>query len=113
MFIDSHCHLDKLDVASEEGGIQAALQRAKDQQVSHVLCIGIDMENIQNVLHIAESYPNVFATVGAHPLYQESKSPSLGELLLLAEHSKVIGIGESGLIIFTAKVIYSGREIVL
>jgi len=103
MFIDSHCHLDKLDVASEEGGVQAALQRAKDQQVSHVLCIGIDMESIQDVLHIAESYPNVFATVGAHPLYQDNKSPSLDELSLLAEHPKVIGIGESGLDYFYCK----------
>ena len=103
MFIDSHCHLDKLDVASQEGGIKAALQRAKNQQVSYVLCIGIDMENIQNVLHIAESHVNVFATVGAHPLYQENKSPSLDELLLLAEHPKVIGIGESGLDYFYCK----------
>ncbi len=103
MFIDSHCHLDKLDVASQKGGIKAALQRAKDQHVSHVLCIGIDMENIQDVLHIAESYPNVFATVGAHPLYQENRSPSLNDLLLLAEHSKVIGIGESGLDYFYCK----------
>ncbi|OUS05990.1 hydrolase TatD [Gammaproteobacteria bacterium 42_54_T18] len=103
MFIDSHCHLDKLDAASEVGGIKAALQRANDQQVSHVLCIGIDMENIQNVIHIAETHSNVFATVGAHPLYQENKSPRLDELLLLAEHPKVVGIGESGLDYFYCK----------
>lgn len=103
MFIDSHCHLDKLEAASQTDGIDAVLQRAKEQRVSHVLCIGIDLENIQNVIDIAESKPNVFATVGAHPLYQDNKSPSLDELLRLAEHPKVVGIGESGLDYFYCK----------
>ncbi|PCJ44887.1 MAG: hydrolase TatD [Moraxellaceae bacterium] len=97
MFVDSHCHLDKLDLAAEEQGLAGVLKQAEDQQVSHILCIGIDMENIHNVINIAESQPNVFATVGAHPLYQENQTPTKEDLLQMAEHPKVVGIGETGL----------------
>lgn len=113
MFVDSHCHLDKLDleklavdgagIARQKDSLDGVLQRANDVNVSHVLCIGIDMENIQRVIQIAETHPNVYATVGAHPLYQENRSPSIEELLLLAEHPKVVGIGESGLDYFYCK----------
>ena len=118
MFVDSHCHLDKLDLdkldldklnldkpgtSCQNGALGEVLQRASEAKVSHVLCIGIDMENIQRVIHIAETYPNVYATVGAHPLYHENRSPSIDELLLLAEHPKVVGIGESGLDYFYCK----------
>lgn len=97
MFVDSHCHLDKLDLAAYDGDLDAALQAAFARQISHVVCIGIDMDNIQGVLALAEQYPQVSATVGVHPLYRENREPTLEELVRVAAHPKVIAIGETGL----------------
>ena len=97
MLIDSHCHLDKLDLKPYEGDLNAALQAAFSRQISHILCIGIDLDTIADVLRIAEQHDQVYATVGVHPLYRESREPSLAELVTLANHPRVIAIGETGL----------------
>lgn len=95
--IDSHCHLDKLDLAQYDGNLDSALQAAFARHISHVVCIGIDLDSIGQVLDIADQYKNVFATVGVHPLYRESREPTFAELVQAAEHPKVIAIGETGL----------------
>lgn len=95
--VDSHCHLDKLDLAPYDGDLASALQAAFARHISHVVCIGIDLENIATVLNIAQQFPAVFASVGVHPLYRESREPTLGELVELGAHPKVIAIGETGL----------------
>ncbi|OUS29348.1 hydrolase TatD [Gammaproteobacteria bacterium 45_16_T64] len=111
MFVDSHCHLDKLDLdkldldnsESRSTGLAAVFERAAERDISHMLCIGIDMGNIQAVLELAEAQSNVFATVGVHPLYQENRTPSVDELVHLSKHPKVVGIGETGLDYFYCK----------
>lgn len=108
MFVDSHCHLDKLELAhhqtdSEISPLDIAMQEAADCGVSHILCIGIDLDTVDQVINLAEAYPNVYATVGSHPLYQESRAPSVDELVNLSQHPKVIGIGETGLDYFYVK----------
>ena len=97
MLVDSHCHLDKLDLAAYDGNLDAALQAAFTRHISHIVCIGIDMDNIQSVLTLAEQHEQVFATVGVHPLYRENREPTLDELVRVAAHPKVIAIGETGL----------------
>ena len=97
MLVDSHCHLDKLNLDAYNGSLDAALQAAFDRQISHVVCIGIDMENVQGVLALAERYETVYATVGVHPLYRENREPGVQELVQAASHPKVIAIGETGL----------------
>ncbi|HVL01612.1 MAG TPA: TatD family hydrolase [Dongiaceae bacterium] len=95
--VDSHCHLDKLDLAPYDGDLTAALQAALNRGVHHVVCIGIDLENIAGVLAIAQQFPAVSASVGVHPLYRESREPTLAELVQFGGHEKVIAIGETGL----------------
>lgn len=97
MLVDSHCHLDKLDLSSYGGDLSAAIAAAHERGIEKILCIGIDMENIDGVVSLADQYENVFASAGVHPLYQESREPTLQELVSIAEHPKVIGIGETGL----------------
>jgi len=97
MFVDSHCHLDKLDVKHYPNGLDDALEEAAAAGVSKVLCIGIDLENIDTVLKLAERHPQVYASVGVHPLYQKSREPTTKELIKLADHPKVVAIGETGL----------------
>ncbi|MBA56210.1 MAG: hydrolase TatD [Pseudomonadales bacterium] len=97
MLVDSHCHLDKLDLSAYGGDLDTALQAAYARQISHILCIGINLENIDDVVQLAERYEPVFASVGVHPLYRESREPTVDELLNIASHPKVVAIGETGL----------------
>ncbi|MGB2248859.1 MAG: TatD family hydrolase [Alcanivorax sediminis] len=102
-FVDSHCHLDRLNLDAHGGDFAAMMAASEEAGVSHMLCIGVDLETFPNVQALAEQYPHVFASVGVHPLYKESREPSVAELLERAAHPKVIAIGETGLDYFYAK----------
>ena len=62
-----------------------------------MLCIGVDLETFPQVQALAEQYDNVFASVGVHPLYKESREPVVEELIERGAHPKVVAIGETGL----------------
>ena len=97
MLIDSHCHLDRLNLAPYDGDLTKAVAAAREKNVSYILCPGIDLENFPSILTIAESDHKIFAAVGVHPSVQNTQLPSLAELLALAQHEKVVAIGETGL----------------
>jgi TatD DNase family protein len=94
MFVDSHCHLDFPEYA---GQIPDILARMKEAQVNHAMCISVDMPDFPNVLALAESHPNLFATVGTHPDYENTPEPTEDQLVELAQHPKILAIGETGL----------------
>ncbi|NNM58346.1 MAG: TatD family hydrolase [Legionellales bacterium] len=95
--IDSHCHLDRLDLTPYGNSLDAALDAARNVGVSHFLCVSVDMNNCHSVLQIAHTYPDVSASVGLHPAEQDTIEPSLDDLLKLASDEVVIAIGETGL----------------
>lgn len=97
MLVDSHCHLDQLDLAEYNGHLELALAAAKNNNVGYFLCVCIDLNNFPAVLAIAEKYPNISASVGVHPNEQNSPEPSVEELVKLAQHPEVVAIGETGL----------------
>lgn len=97
MIVDSHCHLDCLDLTKYDGDLEGALQTAKDNGVEHFLCVCIDLPNFPKVLQIAEAHPNIHCSVGVHPNHKDDPTPSVDELLRLAEHPKIVAIGETGL----------------
>lgn len=97
MLIDSHCHLDQLDLSPYNGDLSLALQAAHALDVQKFLCVCIDLLHFPDVLAIAEKYAQVWATVGLHPTEEVEEEPSIEQLSLLAAHPKVIGIGETGL----------------
>lgn len=104
MFVDSHCHLDRLDLNSYDGSLPAAIAAAEAEKVSHFLCIGIDLEHMPDVLAAANLANNIFATVGVHPLYQESQTPTVDGLVAMAKaEEKIVAIGETGLDYFYCK----------
>ena len=94
MFIDSHCHLDFPDLISREDELLAAMAAAR---VSHAMCIGVKLETIGAVIGLAERHDNLYATVGVHPDGADVEEPDEAALLKLADHPKVLGIGETGL----------------
>ncbi len=69
----------------------------QDNRVHAAVCIGVNLEDFPKVLAIAERSPQLFATVGVHPEYTDVAEPDENQLLALADHPKVIGIGETGL----------------
>ena len=102
-FVDSHCHLDRLNLDAHGGDFSAMMTATEEAGVSHMLCIGVDLESFPDVQALADRYPHVFASVGVHPLYKESREPSAEELVERASHPKVVAIGETGLDYFYAK----------
>ena len=94
MLVDSHCHLDFPDLAQR---LPEILGRMNDNGVGWAVCIGVNLEDFPGVLALAETHPNLFATVGVHPEYADAEDPSEEQLVELADHPKVIAIGETGL----------------
>ncbi|GAB4393027.1 MAG: TatD family hydrolase [Gammaproteobacteria bacterium] len=97
LIVDSHCHLDRLDLTPYEGSLAAALAAANEHAVNYFLCVCIDMENFSQVQSIAQQFDNVFASVGLHPNEQDVYEPSIDELVACTQHPKVVAIGETGL----------------
>lgn len=105
MFIDSHCHPDMLMQPSEDNsnpiGIDEILQNMRENQIHQALCISVSLDNIQNVLDLANQNEQFFATVGVHPEYTNEQLqilPSINNILEIVENNpKVIAIGEIGL----------------
>ena len=97
MFIDSHCHLDRLKLDVYDGKLSLAIDAAMQNRIDAMLCVAIDLEHINDVLAIASEYPQIFASVGVHPTSHDGEDPSVERLLELAQRDKVIAIGETGL----------------
>ncbi|MBM6550285.1 TatD family hydrolase [Marinomonas ostreistagni] len=102
MLIDTHCHLDKLDLTPYENGVDDAIRAAKDAGVSQILTISVDLDNFDSV-HDFTKYAGVFASCGVHPLHKEGLLTSPETLEQLAQRKKVVAIGETGLDYFYDK----------
>ena len=94
MLIDSHCHLDFEEYA---GRIPQILEGMSRNQVTHALCVSVNLADFPRVLALAERYPQLFASAGVHPDQPEGASLGEDELLERAAHPKVLAIGETGL----------------
>ena len=67
-------------------------------KVSHALCVSVDLPDFPNVLKLAQDHPNLYASVGVHPDYEDTPEPTFDFLVQTAlQHSKIIAIGETGL----------------
>jgi TatD DNase family protein len=67
------------------------------------LCVAVNLPEFPQVLALAEKYQNLYASVGVHPDYEVEKEPDVADLVRLADHPKVIAIGETGLDYFRLK----------
>ncbi|GGD03928.1 TatD family hydrolase [Halopseudomonas salina] len=98
MLIDSHCHLDRLDLTSHAGSLDAALDAARAKGVGKFLCIGVDAANASVVKGLAERYSDVYCSVGVHPLdLADAQLTELDWLIGELDHPRVVAIGETGL----------------
>ena len=96
-FVDSHAHLD-MDAYTAD--LDAVLARAREAGLTHVVCIGASsgMQGNAAAVRLAETYPQLFATVGMHPHDAAHVTDGMWPTLRqLAAHPRVVGIGETGL----------------
>lgn len=94
MFIDSHCHINFPELAKR---LPEVLLKMRQNQVTHALCAGVNLPAFPKILEIAEEYPHIYASVGVHPGYKDTVEPDIKTLVKLADHRKVVAIGETGL----------------
>ena len=94
--VDSHCHLDMLDLSHHGGELDRVVENARNQGVGHMLNVSVSMKEFPQVLATAKKYPFVSASVGLHPNDQEEDTTA-EELCALAQDDKVVAIGETGL----------------
>jgi TatD DNase family protein len=100
MLIDSHCHLDYF----AEAEIEQVVARAKEAGVGRMVTIGVRLSQAAAVKALTERFPEVWGTVGIHPHHAaEGELPTPEAIAALAEHPRIIGIGESGLDYFYDK----------
>ena len=95
MLIDSHCHLDFPDFAEERAAIVA---RALAAGVGRMVTISTRVKRFSQLIEIAESYDEVYCSVGTHPHNAaEELDVTADDLVRLSAHPKVVAIGEAGL----------------
>ncbi len=97
MLVDSHCHLDRINLDKYDNGLDGAVDAAKARGISHMLCVCISEENKAAVLDIAARFEEISASVGVHPSDVKDDVMSEETLLQWADAPKVVAIGETGL----------------
>ncbi|MDD4265999.1 MAG: TatD family hydrolase [Aminobacterium colombiense] len=96
-FVDTHCHLNSEDYNED---LDEVIERAKSQGLARMLVVAADVPNSRQAVELAEKYASygIYATVGVHPHEASTIIDGIPEeLFLLAQHPRVLAIGESGL----------------
>jgi len=94
MLIDTHCHLDFPELA---GNLDDIFARMRINGVDRALCVSVNLEDFPKVLALAQTHEHLYASVGVHPDYPDTTEPSVEDLVRLAQHPKIVAIGETGL----------------
>ena len=94
-FIDTHCHIyyDKY-----KDDINDVINKANENNINHMICVGVDIERSEKSILLSNQYESVFATVGYHP--HEAKlvdDDYLDKMTKLLDHPKAVAVGEIGL----------------
>jgi TatD DNase family protein len=95
VIVDSHCHLDFPELATDRAGVIA---RAKANGVERMVTISTRVKRFDEITAIADENPEVWCSVGTHP-HNAHEEPEItaADLVRLAEHPRCIAIGEAGL----------------
>jgi len=110
MLVDTHCHLDFPEFDADR---EAVLERAQAAGVGQILIPGVEIEHSRRSLALAEQFPNVYVAIGLHPNSAAQFSPALlAEIRALANHPKVVGIGEIGIDLYWRKISRTEQEAV-
>ena len=94
LLVDSHCHLDMLDLSAEEAGLGGVLEAARDAGVGHMLCVSVNLEDYPAMCGLTAPYENVSVSVGVHPNERQGKDPDADELAVAGDDRGFDGMGQ-------------------
>ncbi len=97
MFIDSHCHLDRIDLTPFDGKLENLVNAARTAGVQRMLCISVTLEDYPKMEALVADYPDIDVTCGVHPLYVAKQGLDKELLRTYASQEHVVAIGETGL----------------
>ncbi|MBR7059441.1 MAG: TatD family hydrolase [Neisseriaceae bacterium] len=94
MLVDSHCHINFPELSDR---LPQLLDDMRHHDVSYALAISVSRETFDEVENLANTYPNIFCSVGIHPAEKDAAEFTVAELLERTSHKRVVAIGETGL----------------
>lgn len=97
MFVDSHCHLDRLSAETYGGDLGATLDAARAARVNQFLAIAVTLEDVPRLAEIASAHADVAISAGLHPLQVVEREPEVGDIVEVARRHQAVAIGETGL----------------
>lgn len=97
MLVDSHCHLNSIDLSEFNNDLAQVLAAAKDNGVNHLLTVCVELSDYPELERIAAENPNVTISVGVHPNSDLQIAVTAEMLCDLAKNPSCIAIGETGL----------------
>jgi len=97
MYFDSHCHLDRIDLAGFNDSFSDLLNDIQTEQVTRMVCISVNLESFNAMYDLITPYDYIYCSVGVHPDYKDITAPTVDGLCTLSEKEKVVAIGETGL----------------
>ena len=105
MLVDSHAHLEMKQFAKD---LPQVIERAEEKELRYILTIGVDIESCKRSIKLTEVYQILYAGIGVHPHEaKDASSADIEQLKLMAEHPRVLAIGEIGLDYYR---LYSPKE---
>ena len=103
MLIDSHCHLNMLDLAEFDGDFNNVIKKAEAAGVKQFLCVSVTLEDHAVLLDIAHRYSQIDISIGVHPNEHPGMAIDMVDLAQKAQHERVVAIGETGLDYFRSE----------
>ena len=85
MYFDSHCHLDRIDLADHSNSFAQLVEDIRLQQVTRMICIGVNLESFDEMYAKIEPYEHIYCSAGVHPDYQQVKEPTVDTLCAMAK----------------------------
>lgn len=97
MLIDSHCHLNSIDLTEFNNDMRQVLLKAEEHDVKHLLSVCVSLSDYPELERLAAEFPNISISVGVHPNCDEDSHITADMLCQMAKNPACIAIGETGL----------------
>jgi TatD DNase family protein len=97
MLIDSHCHLDRVDLKPYGGDFKRFVNETQALGIAHMLCVSITLEKWTGMMALLDGLDGISASVGVHPNEQSCQEPTVEDLVGRSAQPKIVAIGETGL----------------
>ncbi|MDN6179618.1 MAG: TatD family hydrolase [Halomonas subglaciescola] len=97
MFVDSHCHLDRLSGKTHGGDVAATLEAARDAHVRQFLAVAVSLDDMPTLAALSREHADVVISAGLHPLHTPEVEPDASAIVDAAKQYDAVAIGETGL----------------